>query len=529
MIMSFRRVLASSLGFWLAIAALSLYFLYPLKQRLKFGIDLVGGTYITLGVQTGVAIEHELQQLVKSALFALKRDAKIEPQTEKFDKASLTALVTFVSPDDALKAQNYIAQEYNQHSRSARDLSYSLVGNELRIKFNEKKEAAIRQAAVQGNKEVLRTRLNSIGVEEVPVYVRGEDRIAVELPDVHDIVQAKRMIGTPAMLEFRLVEEGPAASREELLEKFGGEVPEGMQVLEGTTRDMGNSFFLVPDYTEVSGRDLLRAKAAPTQDRMGGVQMAVHFEFNQEGGDRFHALTSQNIGRQLAAILDNKVISHAVIQSAIRREGQITGQFSPDEAKDLATMFKSGAFTAPVTFEEERHMGPGLGSDSIKHGFIACLVGIALLFVFSVLYYKLCGLFAFVTLLYNLMLLLFILSRMHASLTLPGIAGLALTLGMAIDSSILIFERTKEYLAEGLPVAQAIRQGFSNTMPIVLDANITTFISGVILFYLGTGPIKGFAVTLMVGIVTTLISGLLVMRSIFEAWLSRKDISKLSI
>lgn len=528
MVMSLRRILGTSLGFWVLLAIIAGYFVYPPMKRLKFGIDLAGGTYITLGVQTNVAIEHDLQELVHSALFALKRDAKLEPQAQKMDKDSLTAVVTFASTEDALKAQKFIEEEYS-HRSVARDLVFALQGNDLRISFTEGKQEAIAKAALQGNKEVLQTRLNMGGYEEVPVYIHGKDRIVVELPDVHDPLQAKKMIGTPAMLEFRLVEAGPASSKEELLEKFGGEKPDGMEVVEGNDRHLGHAFFLVPDYTEVSGRYLVSAHPDFSNDRSGGVQMAVRFEFSSEGGDKFHALTSQNIGRTLAVLLDKKVISHATINDAIRRTGIISGGFSQDEAKELATMLKSGAFTAPVTFEEERHIGPALGTDSIHRGLISCLVGIALLFLFSLLYYRLCGAFAFITLLYNLLLLLFVLSRMRAPLTLPGIAGLVLTLGMAIDSSILIFERTKEYLAEGIPVAQAVRQGFKVTYAIVLDANITTFISGLILYFFGTGPIKGFAVTLMIGIVTTLLTGLLFLRSIFEFWFARKNVQKLSI
>ncbi len=530
MVTSFRRILASSLGFWLLLLALALYFLYPPMKRLTFGIDLVGGTYIILGVQVNEAIVHELQSLMLSSANGLKRDEKIEVTSSKINKEDRFFEMTFTDQSEALKAESYIRENYRDQGRSKNDLEMSITDSVLKVKFSHKKEELISRAALRSNKDVLQTRLNAIGVEEVPVYISGKDRIIVALPNVHDPIQAKKMIGTPAMLEFRIIEEGPVATKDELLDKFDGELPEGMEILEGRDRHMegGKAFFLVPDYSEVTGRYLLKAVARPTQDSSGFVRMAVAFTFNSEGGDHFYELTSQNVGRLLAAIIDKKVVEYAVIKDKIRSEGSISGDFTPDKAKELATLLKSGAFTAPVTFEEERHIGPALGADSIMRGLISCLVGLGLLFIFSLLYYRLSGLFASLVLIYNLILLLFILSRMHAALTLPGIAGLVLTIGMAIDSSILIFEKIKELLAQGMPIPQAVRQGFSGAMVVILDANITTFIVGVVLFFFGTGPIKGFAVTLMVGIITTLISGLFVLRSIFEALLMR-HIQKLSI
>jgi preprotein translocase subunit SecD len=528
MVMPLRRILASSFGFWLALAVVALYFLYPPMQKLTFGIDLVGGTYITLGVQTNDAIAHELQSLMFSTAAGLKRDEKIEAKGNKLNKENLSFDMSFDSQENALKAEDFIREEYRNGKESSKDIEMSLVDTTLTVRFSKKKEVAIRQAALIGNKEVLQTRLNATGVEEVPVYTRGNDRIVVELPNVHDPIKAKKLIGTPAMLEFRIIEEGPFSSKEELLDKFDGELPEGMEILEGRDRQIGRAYFLVPDYSEVTGRYLLSAKPRLSQDRSGSMRMAVNFQFNSEGGKRFYELTSQNVGRLLGAILDKKVISHATIQEAIKNEGQISGNFSQEESKELATLLKSGSFTAPVTFEEERHIGPALGSDSIRHGLISCLVGLGLIFIFSLFYYKLSGLFAFIALVYNLILVLFILSRMHAALTLPGIAGLVLTVGMAIDSSILIYEKIKELLSEGMHVPQAVRHGFSDAMTVILDANITTFIVGIVLYHFGSGPIKGFAVTLMVGIITTLITGLFFLRSLFELLLTR-HIQKLSI
>jgi len=528
-----RRLLASSLGFWLVLVPVFIWFLYPPMKRLHFGIDIVGGTYITLGVKTNEAIAYELQALAQGALSEIKKNEKIEPISAKFDKDSLVFNMNFADPGQAVKVQSFIEKEYGKRQQSRKDLEFSLRGNELSLSFSDDKKAEIRKQAVIGDKEVLQTRLNMKGLEETPVYISktsGVDRIVVELPNVHDPIQARKMIGTQAMLDFRIVEAGPAATKDELLDKFDGELPEGMEILEGENSFSGStSYYLVPTYAEVTGRYLLKTKPTMAQDRHGELKMAVEFEFNAEGGQKFYELTSQNLGRSLAAVLDKKVISAPTISAKIDRHGTIQGSFSQEEAQELATLLKSGAFTAPLTFEEERHIGPALGSDSIHSGLMSCLIGLALLFVFSILYYKVSGLLAFSVLLYNLLLLLFILSRLKATLTLPGIAGLALTVGMAIDSSILIFERTKELLRQGsVTIAQAVWQGFSGSLATILDANITTFIIGVILYNLGTGPVRGFAATLIVGIFTTLISGLLVLRSIFEFRLSR-NIQKLSI
>lgn len=527
MLMSLRRVLASSLGFWVLLAGVAIYLLYPPQKKLSFGADLAGGTYLTLGVHTHEAVEYELKTLVQSALKGLKKTDNIEPKSIKIDAHDMSVHLVFSNAGEVIKAQHAIEEYYSARNRSARDLQFNALGGDgLTVSFSDKKAAQIKQAALETNKQVLQTRLNYLGIEDIPVYIEEGKvpRIAVELPNVHDSFQAKKMIGTPAVLEFRLVEEGPARSEEEIKDKFGGEIPEGMEILKGIDRHVGTAYYLVPNYSDVSGRYLIGA-----EPRIDATQVVVGFHFNAEGGEKFHELTAPNIGRTLAAIIDKKVISAAKINDAIGAEGYIRGDFSKEEAQELASMLKSGAFVASVTIEEERHIDPTLGSESVWQGLISCLIGLLLLFLFAVLYYKLAGLFAFSAILYNLLMQLLLLSLLHATLTLPGIAGIVLTLGMGIDSSILVFEKTKELLAQGMAVAQAVREGFKDALPTILDANITTFLVAVVLYKFGTGPVRGFAVTMMIGILTTLLSGLLVLRSIFEAWLSRKHMEKLSI
>lgn len=514
-----RRFTASWLFFWLILAAVSAWYLYPLRKKLKFGIDLVGGTYITLRVETEKAIEHELREKLQTLEESLKAADYSMPIAHKIEEETLTA--AFDTTETARAAQSIIRQEFSS------DVVADVVGSDLVFRLSTKKENELKRWAVESDVEVLRTRLNTLGVEEIKVTPQGERDIVVELPDVDDPAKAKEIIGKPAMLEFKLVE-SMAATKEQLLDPYGGDVPSGMIVLPYSERGR-KEFVLVPDYAEITGRHLKDAR--PGRGGQFGTEAAVSFVLTSEGGKKFHELTSQNIGKYLAAILDNQVISVAVIQSAIGAEGQISGRsFTPEDVKQLGMLFRSGAFVAPVTFEEERSVGPALGFEAIKSGVISCTVGLALLFLFSIIIYKLSGFFAFLALLYNLLLMLIAMALFRATLTLPGIAGMVLTIGMAVDASILIYEKVRELLRAGETPRAAINEGFRDAMAVILDANITTFIVGVVLFFFGTGPVKGFAITLMIGIIATLVAGLFFLKSIFSAYfMIRKESKTLSI
>jgi preprotein translocase subunit SecD len=258
-------------------------------------------------------------------------------------------------------------------------------------------------------------------------------------------------------------------------------------------------------------------------------EWVVNFSWNAEGGQKFYELTSKNHYRSLAVILDNVVITAPTINASIRTNGRITGMGGAESAKELALLLKSGSFVAPITFEEERQVGPSLGAESIHNGLLSCIVGLSLVFVFALYYYKFAGLLAFLALVFNLILILFGLSRIGATLTLPGIAGMVLTIGMAIDASILIYEKIKEELKNGTKLKEAVTSGFSDAQWVILDGNITTFIVGFVLYQFGTGPIQGFAITMMLGIIATLITGLFFLRSMFTFILSNLHIQKLNI
>lgn len=512
---SAQKVLFSSFSVWVLIALVSMYILMPLRQKLRFGIDLVGGTYITLGVQTQKAVEAAMRSHLDGVLAHLRNADKQLPVS--YDVKDGAIECTFASLDAAQSAVS-----------SMRDSAYTLEveGATIRMRLNQKQSKAIEADAIERNIEVLRSRLDGFSVAEITIAAHGDNHIVIELPDVSDPQKAKTMIGTAAVLEFKLVEK-VGSSAEDILYEYDGVLPSGMEILPGRT-DKSNEkiYYLVSKHSDVSGKDLKDASAVINKETM---QWVVSFVLSEQGGKKFYDITSNNYRKQLAIVLDDIVISAPKIEAQIRSEGQIYGNFTKDTAKELAVLLRSGSFVAPVTFEEERQVGPSLGQESIRQGLISCIVGLALVLLFAVYYYRLAGLLAFIALMYNVLLILLGMSFLQATLTLPGIAGIVLTIGMAIDASILIFERIKEEIAAGVPTRKAVQDGFSDAMRVILDSNFTTFIVGIVLYIFGTGPILGFAVTLMLGIVATLITGLFFLRSLFSFFLDTFAIQKLRI
>lgn len=523
---SMREIFGSSCVIWIGCFFVLFFYLFTFKgfvpalrkDRIKFGIDLVGGTYITLGVQVEKAIEMELNDGLQSTLKRIAVDVAPVSQLIIGNQATLTCATV----EEAQKLESILKREM-------RDVTVKKEGVLVRISFVDAAVQRIRQNAVEGNIEVLRSRLDNLGVGEIPIAAHGERNIIVELPDVDDPQKAKEMIGKPALLEIKLVEK-VGRTPEEIMDAYDGEIPEGMIILPNKERDSeGNplDYYLVPAFTDLTGRLLKTAYTG-----FGGTmdtEVVVNFEFKPEGGEKFYDLTRNNYRRRIAVILDGVVISAPNVNTPIRDKGYIHGNFTPESATELAALLRSGAFVAPVTFEEERHIGPSLGQESIRQGLMACLIGLLLLCVFSVVMYKLPGLFAVLALLYNLLLILYALSLLHATLTLPGIAGMVLTIGMAIDASILIYEKIKEELAGGVTLARAVQIGFSDALEVILDSNITTFIVGIVLYKFGAGPIQGFALTMMVGIIATLITGLFFLRSIFSLLVYNMHVKQLKI
>ncbi len=497
MSLAMRRILSSSFFIWVLALAGILFFLYPLRKSLRFGIDLVGGSYIMLQADIKKAVEADLTSRLTS-LESILGDGFSK------ENASVVGQTLEITAHDSAQAREFA----DRLSGMWKDMSVTVEGSLVKAKFTDAAVNAIRKDAVDRNIEVLRSRLDQLGASEITIAPHGENNIIIELPDVKDPQQAKAMIGKAAVLEFRLVTGHAYASKEDAMYDFGGDLPSNLEILPG----QDGRFYVVSRYAEVGGT--LLKDARPGVDQYG--KSVVNFQFNSQGSNLFYELTSKNIGRQLAVVLDGVVITAPKINSAISDSGQITGSGSVKESKELALLLRSGSFVAPVTFEQESAIGPSLGEQAVKNGLLACAIALGLLFVFSISYYKIPGLFAFIALAFNMILILFGLSQLGATLTLPGIAGIVLTLGMAIDASILIYERIKEELAAGNPLPKAVDSGFSNAMTVILDANITTFIVAAVLYWFGTGPVQGFAVTMMLGIVSTLITGLFFLRSIFS-------------
>lgn len=476
----------------------------------------MGGTYITLEVHSKKALENELGDRMQSLVAKLKNAQKPVPVAQTV--TSDVATMTFATSADAMEAEQWLIA-HETRTKISRD------GESVKVAITPEEAQQVVQDAITSIIGVLRTRLDTFGVGEISIAAQGDRHIIVELPDVHNPQEAKAMIGKAALLEIKLVVDA-AGSEEELLKRHNGKMPEGMMIVQGCGR-YGKEFYLVPNYTDLTGRLLKDAR----MDFGGhsGVEPEVKFAFKPEGGEKFYELTSKNFGRRIAIILDGAVITAPVVQAAISTEGNITGDFTEKEAQELATLLKSGAFVAPVSFEEERHIGPSLGAESIRQGLLACAVGLGLLCIFSLVTYKVAGIFAVIVLMYNLLLILFMLALFGATLTLPGIAGMILTIGMAIDASILIYERIREELAGGASLRKAVDAGFAGAMAVIVDANITHLLVALVLYKLGAGPIQGFAVTMIVGIISTLITGLILLRTLFNFTIDVLGVQKISI
>lgn len=520
MITSSRRFGSYSLFAWLAFAAIGSYFVFPLHRHLKLGIDLVGGFYLTLQVQTDEAVKTELLERMYGSINRLKEQ---HVEVESFKVADREYKLTFKTLDEVQKAAGFIKSH-------AADMTVHTEGMVLTARLTETHVAKIKEWAVESNIEVLRKRLDATGVAEIAIAREGEHNIVIELPNVDDPARAKEMIGRVAQLDIKLVHKS-ARSEEDLLDEHDGILPEGMIIIGETKANKAKNkedfFYLVDDYTDLTGRDLKHAEAQ--LGGMSGTEPVVSFQFRPEGGERFYELTSKNHGRQLAIILDNEVICAPVIRATLPGSGVISGNFTWDSAQDLATMLKAGSFVAPVKFEEERRIGPSLGRESIRQGLMSCIIGLAVLFVFAVAWYKLAGFLAFLALVFNLLLIIFFMAWLKATLTLPGIAGMVLTIGMAIDCSILIYERIREVLATGVTYKKAVQEGFSGAMTVILDANITTLLMGIVLYKFGTGPVQGFAVTMILGIFATLATGLFFLKSLFDCILYNTSKQNISI
>ena len=407
-----------------------------------------------------------------------------------------------------------------------RDWDYGFTGDRANLTLKPLVVQLLRDQSVSQAKETIDNRINQFGVAEPLIQRQGSDKIIVELPGVDNPDRVKELIKVTAVLEWKLVKAGPAADEATLLQATNGQIPDDAEVLKGDPKRAQGGFYLVDKVAVVTGKDLRTIRR--TQDEWNNP--AVSFTLNADGGARFEQVTGANIGKQIAIILDKKIQSAPVVEDRILRTqgGVIRGRFTPEEADDLVVVLKAGALPAGIKYLEERTIGPALGADSIRQGLVAGLVAIVAVMTFMVVFYKLSGFNAVAALLLNVLILFGALAYFKAALTLPGIAGIILAIGMAVDANVLIFERIKEELALGKGVLSSISQGFSRAFTAIFDSNITTIIAAIFLFQFGTGPIRGYAVTLTISLCANLFTAVFISHLLFDLTV-KKTAKRMSI
>ena len=483
-----------------------------LRNGLKLGLDLRGGIHLVMQVKTADALRVEAQDTLERLKdeggkrgvaivatgpaddtgFSLRLD-------EKTDAAKLKDLVTSVLPPNAWSVDQR--------------------GREWRISYKDSERITIEDQATRQAVETIRNRVDALGVAEPVIQRQGNDRIVVEIPGVDDPSRVKEIIGTTGLLELKLVDDrgGPYPSMDVARAAYGGTVPEDLEVIEGFNEDADARtrtpvWYVLKRAAAVTGRDLKNARV----DRDKFNQPAVMFFLNAAGAVKFSKATGENVGKHLAIVLDKRVQSAPVINSQIKESGIIEGNFTPEKADALSLVLRSGALPAEMIILEERTVGPSLGLDSIKKGVLASVVGMICVFLAMVFYYRLSGVNAVLALVLNALILLGAMAYINATLTLPGIAGFILTIGMAVDSNVLIFERIREEMDNGKAPKAAIDLGFKRAWGTIVDTHVTTISAALFLFQFGTGPVKGFAVTLVIGLLASVFTAVFVSHLLFD-------------
>jgi preprotein translocase subunit SecD len=483
------------------------------QRHIVLGLDLQGGSHILLEVDTN-AVRKEKLEAVRDDVRRVLRDARV----------GYTGLVV---RGNSVEVRIREGSNFDQAVDKLRELSQPLggiigsstgqrtldvtteAGSLVRLTVTEPAILERVRQSVEQSMQIIERRVNELGTVEPLIQRQGVDRILVQVPGLQDPTRLKELLGKTAKLDFRMVDVSIPAEQ-----ALQGRVPPDSEILYGTT--VPKTPYLVEKRILVSGSDLTDAQ--PGFDQRTNEPI-VSFRFNTSGARKFAQVTQENVGKPFAIILDNQVISAPVIREPILGgSGQISGSFTVESANDLAILLRAGALPAPLTIIEERTVGPGLGQDSIAKGKLSSYVGAAMVIAFMLVTYGLFGLFANIAVAINVAMIFGILSLLNATLTLPGIAGIVLTVGIAVDSNVLIYERIREEVRGGRTPINAIDAGFSRALATILDSNITTFIAAAVLFYIGTGPVRGFAVTLGIGIITTVFTAFTLTRLIVAYW-----------
>jgi preprotein translocase subunit SecD len=494
-------------------------FQQSLKDRIHLGLDLSGGTHLILQVMVQEAvgatsdsdlarIESDLQQAGATGAVATKPDAKNQPDVIH---------ITGVNPDKDGAVRSSLEDHYGPQYTiaSGADNSYTLTMKPAVV-------TDLEQRALAQSIDTIRQRIDNLGVSEpvIEEYGPGKNQILVELPGIDDPGRVRDVIQSTARLEVHEVLGGPYPDQQSAIQGNGGTLPPNSEVMKSSDGSAeAGQYYLLKRIPIVAGSDFRDAQPSVDQNQ----RPDVGFTLTRNGGDHFYDYTSANIGKSMAIVLDNQIREVATIQGAIRDQGQISGGgFTAETAQNLSLLLRTGALPASIHFLEERTIGPSLGADSIRHGVEAAAAGLIAVLIFMLVYYHGAGVNADLALILNLIILLGFMGYSHATLTLPGIAGVILTIGMGVDSNVLIFERIREELRAGKSPAAAVDQGFSHAFQTIIDTHVTTIVSAAILFLFGTGPVKGFAVTLTIGLLANLFTAVFVSRVIFEAHLNRR-------
>jgi preprotein translocase subunit SecD len=494
--------------------------LAAMQQRIHLGLDLKGGTHLILQVQVNDAINADSDRAIERLKDDLKAKNVNYVEIAKPNPAQNPELIAIkgVPSESIADFRGIVADRLPDYElASGPENSFTLTMKPSIVK--DTKTKAQLQAI-----ETIRNRIDQLGVSEpvIQEHGLGDYQILVQLPGVDDPARVKEIMQSTAMLEIRQAIGGPYGSEQEAMQANGGLLPANALLMKGKNigargQDTTDAYWVISRASAVSGGDLRTADAG--RDENGRPD--VKFTLTGEGGRRFAAFTGSHVGERLAVVLDNKVMEVATIQEQIHDEGRITGSFSEQQTQDLSLTLRSGALPAGIKYLEERTVGPSLGADSIRAGVRAAMFGMIAVMVFMLFYYRFAGINADLGLILNLVILLGFLGYFGATLTLPGIAGVILTIGMGVDSNVLIFERIREELRHGKTPASAVDQGFAKAWITIIDTHVTTIVSALILFLFGTGPVRGFAVTLSFGLLANLFTSVFVSRVIFDAILNR--------
>ena len=496
--------------------------LWPHKQ-INLGLDLQGGMHLVLEVDTEKVVESTTERISQEIREQLKKKRIRHVSVDPIEGSRISIEVKKEESIDKLKA--VLDDEF----RDLRELSKTEAGGTyatvMDIPDNDREQ--IKKLAVDQALETIRNRIDQFGVAEPDIRRQGERRILIQLPGISETQRAKDLIGKTALLEFKLVDDTRSVDA-----AVKGTIPPGRELLyrvdeDPQTQRTSKTPFLLQKRSLLTGASLTDARVE-IDSQFNEPYVSINFD--KKGARIFERITGDNVNKRLAIVLDNSVYSAPVIQEKIAGgQARITGRFSDAEARDLAIVLRAGALPAPVTILEERTVGPSLGADSIRKGLISMIIGGILVIVFMVIYYKMAGLIADIALFLNILLIAAGLSGFGATLTLPGIAAIILTIGMAVDANVIIFERVREELTLGRTPRAAVTAGYDRATLTILDANVTTLIAAVVLFQFGTGPIRGFAVALSLGVVASMFTALIVSRLIFEYVLMNKSTKTLSI